>query len=232
MTGPRRAKRPSSDRLSGARRKVVAAEWSALFPQLGETLVAGTPCFVRRIGPLVQGVILERSSDAVKYRVSSFVHFLGREFPTLALQLRTVATRSDGSDIFLIVRDHPEGIANVADLIRKQSPLPFSSVPTLTQIAGAYRRHIEADPTSLAAVPATEDLVLIPAAARQEKLAADGLTLARRLLPSWPVDRLPNGSHWLDQLKQQAADPDTLLATAEREAERHQLTHLPTSELS
>jgi hypothetical protein len=180
------------------------------------------------VGPFVQGVTLDAFSDRQTYQVASFIHFLGREFPTLVLQLRTVAALPNGASRILRVKSHPAGVADAVIAIRTQSSLPLEDVPSFRQLVDAYRRHIdEIAGFGFQAYRALEDVILLAAMYDRSDVVHEMIDLARKLSVNWQMERLPHGERWLSELEARAASPAILWATAEKEIAKHRLNDVP-----
>ena len=62
----------------------LTRDWATLFPGFG---VWRPLRLLRRLGPWVQGITLERTSAGDEYRPTAHVHALTRDFPTISLTL-------------------------------------------------------------------------------------------------------------------------------------------------
>src|SRR5689334_13255395 len=74
----------------------ITRDWNDLFPQMA---VFRPMWLMRRIGPLVQGIVLERSSGGTQYRPILHVHDLSHPFPTVSLSMsQLLRSRRTGAD--------------------------------------------------------------------------------------------------------------------------------------
>jgi hypothetical protein len=189
--------------------------------------------FLRRVGPILQGVVLERFTDQRAYQPATFVHFLGRRWPTISLSLMRELRARNGASKRLRSpwreNEHQEAALKLAE----QSALPLVALPTIEEIVDAYREWVERNvkPDWPFGRPALEDLVLVPATVGRDDLAKSGLELAANLAEAWPAEQLPHGDRWLEQLEAAAADQLALQRTVLDEIERHGLGSIPTHEL-
>ena len=99
----------------------IAQDWQARFPMLGHWK-AGR--LLRRVGPLVQGVCLDRSSNPEDYLPIAHIHFLGMVFPTVALQLPLYHSAPNGSPRRIEYRFHDQEYVDAADQLRRDYLVP------------------------------------------------------------------------------------------------------------
>ncbi|MEU4149186.1 hypothetical protein [Streptomyces sp. NPDC026659] len=205
----------------------VTSDWVAALPGFD----AWKPLhLLRRIGPVVQGVSLDRTTSGDGYTPTVHVHALTREFPAITLTLGQRLEGTSGQPESVLFTKHESEYSAAVDALREQSVLPLSEEPpSLEQVVRAYHSAISAsyDKGFPPAVAEMEDSVLIAAAAGRPDLVQDGLALAGELASLWPKSRLPlnwpGATEWLEGLRAKAADPGALSATVDRQIAQHKL---------
>lgn len=95
---------------------------------------------MRRVGPLLVGVCLDRDSGGEKYKPCFHVHFLGKNWPysepTLTMNTQLLA-KSGGPD-YVEVRWHDEKYRDAAHRLQQQAPLPLNGAITIEEVLKAY----------------------------------------------------------------------------------------------
>lgn len=121
--------------------KSITNDWHHEFPNLS---VYKPRHLLRRVGPLLIGVCLERDSGAGKYKPCFHVHFLGKEFPVVSLTLCSQLKADSGGPDYVEVRFHEQRFIDAARRLKAQSPLPLDdSAVGLGAIVDAYRLYME-----------------------------------------------------------------------------------------
>jgi hypothetical protein len=121
--------------------KSITNDWHHEFPTLS---VYKPRHLLRRVGPLLIGVCLERDSGAEKYKPCFHVHFLGKEFPVVSLTLCSQLKADSGGPDYVEVRFHEQKFIDAARRLKAQSPLPLDDSDVgLGAIVDAYRLHME-----------------------------------------------------------------------------------------
>ncbi|MGC4007095.1 MAG: hypothetical protein QM811_29810 [Pirellulales bacterium] len=117
---------------------------------------------LRRSGPLLVGVCLDRNSSADKYMPTFHVHCLCAPFLcvslTLSSQLRT--ERTEAPD-FIEVRWHHEKYKEASARMHRQCLLPLTGDLTLTQVLDAYRAYMSTAMGRLTRMRLYKDVILI-----------------------------------------------------------------------
>ena len=118
--------------LTRAVEKQITEDWQREIPSLG---IYVPRHLLKRIGPLLVGICLERDSSGNKYKPTFHVHCLGKEAPAVFLTLLTQlrSERSGGPD-FIQVRFHKEKYKEAAARMIRQSLLPLDGDLTLEQV--------------------------------------------------------------------------------------------------
>ncbi|MFD7555499.1 hypothetical protein ACFV9E_13325 [Streptomyces sp. NPDC059835] len=204
----------------------VTSDWAGLFPEFD---VWRPMRLLRRIGPVVQGITLDRSTAGDGYFPTVHVHALTREFPVVSLMLGQRLIGASGLPVSIDLPRHEEAFRDAALELANQSRLPLHKTPSVQEIVGAYHSFtLEQQLKGLApAVLEMEDSVLISAAAGIPSLVESSLALASELATSWPKARLPlwweGAQNWLDGLTDKASDVESLSAITESQILKHKL---------
>jgi hypothetical protein len=120
--------------------KKIIEDWQREIPSLG---IYAPRQLLRRVGPLLVGICLERDSGGAKYKPTFHVHCLGREAPAVFLTLLTQlrSERSGGPD-FVQVHWHEEKYKEAAARMVRQSLLPLAGDLRLDEVIAAYRTYL------------------------------------------------------------------------------------------
>ncbi|OKJ64192.1 hypothetical protein [Streptomyces sp. CB02261] len=193
----------------------VTKEWAAEFPGFDTWKSLH---LLRRIGPVVQGICLDRTTGGDGYIPTAHVHALTREFPVVSLMLGQRLARPSGMPDPVLFGRHERDFAHAVGALRQQSRLTLDEPPSIDGIVREYhaeaRRRLEKGHG--AAVLEMEDSVLVAAAAGRDELAGEGLALARELAAAWPKGSMPfdwpGAGPWFDGLAARAGDRESLRA--------------------
>ncbi len=99
---------------------------------------------LRRVGPLLIGVCLDRDSGGEKYKPCFHCHFLGKDFPVVSLTLCSQLKAASGGPDFIEVKFHEGNFKDAACRLKQQALLPLDDSPVdLSSIIAAYRTHME-----------------------------------------------------------------------------------------
>ncbi|MDX2678471.1 hypothetical protein [Streptomyces soliscabiei] len=184
---------------------------------------------LRRIGPVVQGICLDRSTSGDEYTPTVHVHALTREFPVISLMLGQRLQRASGQPEGILFSRHESDFQEAARALSEQSKLPLDSPPSLESVVREYHSaSISRQQSGLPPpVKEIEDSIFISAAVNRRDLVAEGLNLAGDLVNLWPKARLPldwvSSEVWLDSLTSKASDSGTLSAIVDRQVIKHKL---------
>jgi len=120
--------------------KRITDDWLREIPSLG---IYRPRHLLRRAGPLLIGICLERDSGGDVYKPMFHVHCLGLNTPTVFLTLFT-QLRSDhsGGPDFIQVRFHEESYKDAAARMVRQAPLPLAGDVRLALVLEVYREYL------------------------------------------------------------------------------------------
>ncbi|GCB45027.1 hypothetical protein [Streptomyces sp. NL15-2K] len=218
-------------KLKPAQARAITADWAGLFPQF---TVWQPLRLLRRIGPVLQGITLERTTSSEEYRPTAHVHALTQDFPVITLSLAHHLHPVSAARDTIEVDRHAEEFRAAAARLEERSTLPLHRWPTLAEVVQAYRDYAVAQQRGRlpAGIREFEDSVLIPAAAGDGRLAEESLHLVEEAAGRWSSYEAPIGwsdtNEWLNRLRSGLRDPAGLAATVEQQIDKHNLTKVRT----
>jgi len=129
-------------KLNKATEKTITADWLSDLP----SFVQYAPRWiVRRFGPVVQGLLLERDSSGDVYWPVSHVHSLLNEMPFITLTLyRRLTTKRTGGPDWIKLKNHKHTFQQVLGEFETHSLLSLRADLSLSNVLDAYRRDNEA----------------------------------------------------------------------------------------
>jgi hypothetical protein len=182
---------------------------------------------LRRCGPLLVGLCLDRSSAPDIYTPTFHVHCLLREFPTVSLTLFLRIQSANGCDDYVKLISHVKRLEEHVARMKKLAPLPLEGDVALRQYERAVRnwlKYIQSPywPDLL------EDRILIRAWLGAEYETT--LDEAASEISSWPshvLAKMDPLDVWYQRIKARAEDRAGLQRTLESEIEKHRVSKLP-----
>lgn len=159
--------------LTKSAEKRITEDWYREIPSLG---IYKPRWLLRRIGPLLEGICLDRDSSGDKYKPIFHVHCLGRSDSSISLMLGTQlrSERSGGPD-FVQVRWHEDKYKEAAGRMVRQALLPLEGDLSLRQLINVYRDYLATPMGKLQVVPLYFDIIILLAWARDPASAQDVL---------------------------------------------------------
>lgn len=220
-------------KLTSALKRQITGDWHGLFPQLG---IYQSLWLARRIGPLVQGVCLERNSGNSAYFPTTHLHNLCRPFPAVSLSLaQRLLNERSGIQERIAVQFHKEHYREGAQRLANASLLPLNGDLTLVQVLDAHHRYREFNrPDSKYPVLLFEDGIFLCAWAGRN---GQGIALLNEYLKEmgdWPVNvmaRYGGVDKWQTKMRETIANPEALQVKAEAQAHELKVNDLPTAQL-
>ena len=128
---------------------------------------------LRRVGPLLIGVCLDRDSVGDKYKPCFHVHFLGKDFPTVSLTMCTQLRTPTGGPDYVEVRFHHHKFLDALSRLIKQSPLPLWGPVRLDQVIDAYLKHVTTPLGQRQSAILYGDCIMLLALGRRETTARE-----------------------------------------------------------
>ena len=184
---------------------------------------------IRRIGPVLQGITLDRSTSGDAYFPTAHIHALTRAFPVISLELGQRLATSSGVQEAVQFSRHTEDFPDASRRLAEQARLSLDARPTIEDVvlelrAFAISQQAQGNPP---AVNEVEDSVLIPAANGSVGVAEESLQLAQDLLGDWLKTRLPlnwtSGDKWFEELVAKAGNAADLCETVDSQIAFHKL---------
>jgi hypothetical protein len=212
----------------------VRKDWATQFPALS---IWRPRWLVRRLGPLLQGVHLDRASSPDVYRPTSHVHALVRPAPNITLTLARRLKTASGAEESISLRFHDKKYKEAARRLAQQNPLQLDRPPILSEVLAAYHAEVleTKRPAWAPSLLELEGMILLAGAVGNRSAIDSGLEFARSVSANWEADwpeRSGRRQDWLDHLAEQARDQATLRRVVESEVERHGLRDVATYEMS
>lgn len=219
--------------LSAARKKSITRDWQKLVPQFAALRPMS---LVRRVGPLVQGICLDRDSSNSAYLPTTFVHCLCRPFPVLSLTLGQplLASRS-GTIQRISVQFHSTHYVEACNRLLAASLMRVDGDWRLSDLLYAYTNYRQLGrPDSRYPVLLIEDAISVCAWLGNESDASRMVIEACDEAKHWPENVLARReglSEWESSLKGIAASGKELRRIAEEQVDLLRLGSAPVCQL-
>lgn len=217
-------------KLSSIVKKQITEDWMACFPELG---IYKPLWILRRIGPLVTGICLNRDSGNDAYCPTFHVHNLAKISPvvtlTLAEPLRTVKT---GVPDIIRAAFHERRFAEAAERMKMQASVSLSGRVNLGDCLKAYRDYMQ-KPLGRYPLSLFEDIVTLFIWCNQKAAAENALWDFEKLVLEWPKSVQPeNGvAGWVKQCRSWVESPDIIHSCVTTQIQTLKLQCLPSSDL-
>ncbi|MGE3182975.1 MAG: hypothetical protein AB7N71_15210 [Phycisphaerae bacterium] len=212
-------------KISTAKAKSITKDWQNEFPSLG---VYKPLRLLRRCGPILVGLCLERASSGDIYKPIFHSHCLLRQFPTISLSLAVQLQAANGAGAFISVKFHASKLAESAAKMRALALLPLEGDLKLSQFDSACAKWLLQQQSPYWPL-VLEDRILLYAWSGMDFQKA--LREAEAMLESWPsfvTDKIGGTSGWIARVARAAGDRNALENTLASEIEAHGLINLPT----
>jgi hypothetical protein len=214
-------------------KKEITSDWQALVPQF---TAYKTMSFARRIGPLIQGIYLDRDSTNAAYLPTLHIHCLCRPFPVVSLSLsQPLQSPRSGTVERLSGQFHKAKYQEACTRLVASSVLPMTGDWTMAQVLAAHEAYRRLDrPDSRYPVLLMEDAVSLwtwlGAIEKAESLALRYLDQA----DDWPENVLTrqgglNG--WRQSLLSMVKSVDTVRKVVDEQIAALKLQKVPVSQL-
>ena len=168
--------------LTKSNEKQITEDWQRALPSLG---IYRPRHLLRRIGPMLMGICLDRDSGGEIYKPIFHVHCMCTPDDSISLMLGTQlrSDRSGGPD-FIQVRFHEDKYKEAAARMVRQSLLPLAGDLRLEQVMDACRHYLSTPMGKFQAAILYRDMILLSAwagdRASASKLVAECLRLERQ----------------------------------------------------
>lgn len=190
---------------------------------------------LRRLGPLLEGVVLDRTSGNNEYFPTFHVHCLAKEFPAVSL---TLAHRLSGGDsglpVPITVGQHDVRFVDAANRLRQQSPLPLDGDLRLDQVLDAYAAFSKTFPARSQLPSLFEDMSRMCALFERAEQARSLVEEGYARLGEWPqqaLDRIGGREPWRERALHGISDRERLLATVQEQVQALKVEHVPVARM-
>lgn len=214
--------------LTPSAKRLITEDWRRRFPTLS---VYKPMSLLRRVGPLLVGICLNRDSGNDNYKPLSYVDclcspsfkddkYVERDFISLMLSHQPLKPMHNGMNRLLYVRlsSHEEAWEEQASLLEQQAYVPIEGPISINHVLEGYRRYL-ASPSALLSPYCYLDMVLLLAWAWRPVDASCMIDEACREMKSWPSSILRDYGgldRWREITAEIAADPAALHAVVDR----------------
>jgi hypothetical protein len=220
-------------KLTLAAKKSITKDWKSLVPQFTDFQPMR---LARRIGPLVQGICLDRDSTNAAYLPTLHVHCLCRPFPVVSLSLGQplLSTRS-GTVERLSVQFHENKYKEACKRLLATSLMPIEGDWHLAQVLAAYENYRRLDrPDSRYPVSLIEDVISVCAWLGEPAPASELVKRCIAEARGWPEPVLARSgglAGWHGTLETLVHSGDELRQTVSDQIEALKLRQLPVAQL-
>ncbi len=219
--------------LTAAAKRQITADWAARFPSLG---IYKPLWLLRRVGPLLEGIVLDRDRSNATYLPTFHVHNLIRSFSDVSLTLmHRLATERNQVDDRIPVAAHARRCQEAADRLSRQITLPLAGDLSVDQVLAAYERQSTL-PIARYDVSLYEDPVEICGWAGQVARASALLERGVKVIESWPSDvqahpSIGGAAKWRAAVESRIKDSFVARAEADEMARALRADGLPQAKL-
>jgi hypothetical protein len=213
--------------LTTAAKKAITADWAACFPNLG---VARPMWLMKRNGPILMGVCLDRTRSNDVYIPVFHVHCLLKPSTALTLELYRSVPDEQQPRLSREIRvdRHAANFHAAVEALKQQTPEITERETTLSRLLALYHDYIDArrDP-AVVKYPRNlfADVITLTFWAGHEEYARSVLEEACAAMRSWPAQEIDLPS-WRQSIEAQLnyARSDSQIP---EELRRHKLERVP-----
>ena len=189
--------------LTKTAKREITEDWHALFPSFE---VFRPMRLLRRCGPVLHGICLERDSGNASYLPTAHIHCLCEPFPVILLLLsQRLLTHSSRADDRIRVEFHASRLGDAAERLRHQSLLPLDGPLSLKGIVAACERYRTMGKADLAfPIRYFETIVLLHVWAGDYAQATDRLSAYTAEMATWHpeiMEREGGLRRWQEKLR-------------------------------
>lgn len=218
-------------KLTGKLKDRITEDWARLLPGLG---IYKPMRLLRRTGPLLSGICLERDSGNEAYRPTFHVHVLAEAFPTVSLTLaHYLLTEKTRAPETIRATFHEQRYAAACARLQRQAPLPLAGSLSCVQVLRAYREYMQT-PIGKCSELLYEDMIAILVWCGQLERATASLREFVKDVRSWPAHVLadiPSGiDGFIQRCRSWIDNPSALRTNVEREVVKLEADHLPVAD--
>jgi len=155
-------------RLTKSVETIITEDWRQ---QLDGLAVYHPRHLLRRVGPMLIGVYLNRDGGGEKYLPCFHVHFLGEKFPCVSLTMCTELRTPKGAPDYIQVQMHHQRYMDAVSRLVQQALLPLKGPIYLDQIIEAYRKYAATPMGQLQAASLYGDCIMLLAISERQAAA-------------------------------------------------------------
>lgn len=218
--------------LNKPAKRRITSDWHHLFPELG---IYAPLHLLRRVGPLLEGIVLDRSSSNDEYLPTFHVHSLLRELSHVSLTLmHRLRDERTATPVSVKVENHDSKYVDCANRLMAQSPLALKGDLSMAEIVEAYRSYRKSERTRY--MPELfEDPARLLSRTGNIALARTVLDEAVEEMKGWPdyaFARIKSSHDWYRINLAIIQDPKNLADLEARQATALKIDELPRARIS
>jgi len=220
-------------KLTAAVKNQITHDWLSHFPELG---IFKPMWLMRRTGPLVVGICLNRDSGNDGYTPIFHVHNLGKPFPTVSLTLYDplLTTRSKVPQV-IKAAFHGEHVVEATSRMKENSLLPLSGPIALDNVLSAYRRFMDR-PMGQYPLLLFEDILILFLWCGRGAEALRHFADFSQQVAQWPakLNVLQNSGGfdaWKDKCRSWIDHPSQVRRTVDEQISFHEIGDVPAGDL-
>lgn len=221
----------SMSKLTNIVQQRITKEWNDEFPALG---VYQQLHLLRRVGPILMGIALQRDSGNSSYRPTFHVHNLCVKCSVVSLALYT-ALQTKGVAVSIDVERHEKEYKYAAQRMRAEALLPLAGDVTTAQVVEAYKTfQSRATPVYRDDPNLYRDMALMYAWAGCREKAQEIVYNGKSTMEKWPSvlrERIGGLVEWVDKMLVLIDRPDDLQRTVKQQIMALNVDKLPVSRL-
>lgn len=216
--------------LTTSLRRKITEDWARSFPGLG---IYKPLHLLRRAGPIVMGIALNRNEAGTHYKPTFHVHVLLKKAPAILLNLASPLRGRNGVADLIQVKWHEAKFQEAVERMRASCLLPMEGDIHFEQVLEAFDAWLRSEkwpywPQVL------EDRLLLCAWARRSEAFALFMRDAEATLRSWPLNvqqQIGGIEVWLEKVRKAAAELELLERNVADEIAAHKLERVPAAAL-
>lgn len=221
-------------KLTDPIKREITKDWATQFPGLG---IYKPLWLLRRVGPLLEGICLNRDSSNERYQPIFHVHCLARAESSLSLTLADeLRTARNDTPQKIKVAFHKDHYAEAVKKMNQQASLSLLGDLSLNSVLQAYTSYMT-QPLAKYPVLLFEDIITALLWCGQAVEADSKLTQFETEMKTWPssiasLQRAGGVDAWSKKCRSWIANPDTVRKIVEDQIVFHGVDHLPNAELT
>lgn len=217
----------------------ITDDWHSRFPSLS---VYKPMWLMRRVGPMLVGICLNRDSGNEIYKPIAHVDCLcspafddgvpiTRDYIALTLDHQPLKPLWNGRQGLMYVRvpEHSTKWQEQADLLEKQAYVPLEGPLRIDQVLDGYNRFLNRPNDAMYYPYCYADMVLLLAWAGRSSDASEMIAAACDEMAIWPpaaLERFGGLAGWRHHITEAANDPEGLRETVEMQVHKLGLNHV------